>query len=102
MICQSSLAIAWRKAANASSSFDAEGYKINDALIEPKENRDARWMSHRRDANEKSRCRASASLAGPKNVGKQECLPYNSTIRIRFDTANQTNVKVSLHAPDFP
>jgi len=60
------------------ASFNAEGDEINDALIEPKQDRDARRMSHPRDANGNGACRASAPACRPgfNWCGKQECLPY--------------------------
>jgi hypothetical protein len=58
-----------------SASVNAEGDEINDALIESDQNRDARRMTHPRDANGNGACRASAPAC--RNMdGKQECLPY--------------------------
>jgi len=60
---------------HVSASVNAEGDEINDALIESDQNRDARRMTHPRDANGNGACRASAP--GCRNMdGKQECLPY--------------------------
>jgi hypothetical protein len=49
---------------HVSASFNAEGDEINDALIEPKKNRNARRMSHRATLTRIDSVGQALSLAG--------------------------------------